>query len=110
MPSAVASPVYGEAFGAADPYRAACRVWDLPSDAGRAPPIRTEVPVLVLQGQYDAFSSVTLVPQTTETMPNAQLVTVPGTGHDVLEDGCLRDARNDWLLHPGSAPQVEGCL
>lgn len=109
MPSAVASPVYGEAFGAADPYRAACRVWDLPSSASRAQ-IRTEVPALVLRGQYDAFSSATLIPQTTRTMPNAQHVTVPGTGHDVLEDECLRDARNDWLLHPGSAPNVEGCL
>jgi hypothetical protein len=67
--------------------------------------------MLVLRGAYDAFSPLDLVRQDTANMPNAHIVLVPHYGHYVFEgDVCLRDARNQWLLHPQDAPDFAACL
>jgi pimeloyl-ACP methyl ester carboxylesterase len=68
--------------------------------------------VLVLRGAYDAFSPLDLVRQATANMPNAHVVLVPHLGHDVFAWGydCLRDTRNNWLLHPQDAPDFAACL
>jgi pimeloyl-ACP methyl ester carboxylesterase len=115
-PDAPASPegagVYAEAFGEADPYLGACRAWGVEPGGDHPAPVRTDVPVLVLRGAYDAFSPLDLVRRATANMPNAHVVLVPRLGHDVFQYGydCLRDARNTWLLHPQDVPDYAGCL
>jgi pimeloyl-ACP methyl ester carboxylesterase len=105
------SGVYTEAFGEADPYLAACRAWGVGPGGDHPATVRTDVPMLVLRGAYDAFSPLDLVRQGTANMPNAHIVLVPHYGHDVFEgDVCLRDARNQWLLHPQDAPDFAACL
>jgi pimeloyl-ACP methyl ester carboxylesterase len=106
------SGVYTRAFGKADPYLGACRAWGVEPGGDHPAPVRTDAPVLVLRGAYDAFSPLDLVRQATENMPNAHVVLVPHLGHDVFAWGydCLRDTRNDWLLNPQVAPDFAACL
>jgi pimeloyl-ACP methyl ester carboxylesterase len=106
------SSVYTEAFGEAHPYLGACRAWGVEPGGDHTAPVRTDVPVLVLRGAYDAFSPFDLVRQATANMPNAHVVLVPHLGHDVFAGGhnCLRDTRNSWLLHPQDAPDFAACL
>lgn len=102
--------VYAGTFGAADPYLGACRAWGIEPGDDHPAPVTTDVPSLVLRGEYDAFSPLDLVQQVNTTMPNAHVVRVPQFGHDVFGVDCLRDARNSWLLHPRSDPVYAACL
>ncbi|MDP9206273.1 MAG: alpha/beta hydrolase, partial [Gemmatimonadota bacterium] len=102
-PQQQSSDTYAGAFGKADPYLAACRAWGIPPHGDGPTPVRTNVPTLVLRGEYDAFSPLDLVQQINTTMPRAHVVLIPGFGHEISGD-CLRDARNSWLLHPQDAP------
>jgi pimeloyl-ACP methyl ester carboxylesterase len=72
--------------------------------------VTTDVPSLVLRGQYDAFSPLDLIRQVNTAMPRAQVVLVPRFGHDVFGVDCLRDARNRWLLHPQDQLVSSDCL
>jgi pimeloyl-ACP methyl ester carboxylesterase len=102
--------VYAGAFGETDPYWAACQAWGIEPMGADPAPVTTDVPSLVLRGDYDAFSPLDLVEQARATMPNAHVVLVPRFGHDVFGVECLRDARNAWLLDPQSDPDYSACL
>jgi pimeloyl-ACP methyl ester carboxylesterase len=101
---------YAGAFGKANPYWVACRAWGIGPSGGHLVPVTTDVPTMVLRGEYDAFSPLDLVQRVKANMPNAHIVLVPRFGHDVFGVDCLRDARNSWLLHPQSAPVYSACL
>lgn len=102
---------FGTAFGASDPYAAACRSWGIQPSAARSVPVESDAPALVLRGEYDAFSPLDLVQGVTGGMPNAHVVLVPYLGHDVFGTyDCMRTTRNTWLLHPESEPLYEECL
>jgi pimeloyl-ACP methyl ester carboxylesterase len=102
--------VYAAAFGEADPYLEACRAWDIQAAGDPPAPVTTDVPTLVLRGNYDAFSPLDLIRQVNTAMPRAQMVLVPHFGHDVFGVDCLRDARNRWLLHPQEDSVSSACL
>jgi pimeloyl-ACP methyl ester carboxylesterase len=113
-PDAPTSPkvqdVYAAAFGEADPYLEACRAWDVEAAGDPPAAVTTDVPSLVLGGQYDAFSPLDLIRQVNTAMPHAQVVLVPRFGHDVFGVGCLRDGRNRWLLRPQDHLVSSDCL
>lgn len=68
--------------------------------------------MLILRGEYDAFSPADLVRGASATMLNEKVVLVPHTGHDVYCAGhdCLRRARARWPLDPEQDPGFETCL
>lgn len=102
---------YAEGFGEADPYLIACHAWRIEPNDERPAPVKTDVPVLLLRGEYDGFSPLSLVRRAKTTMPNAHVVLVPHLGHDVLGHvGCLREVRSAWLLHPQNDPKYSACL
>jgi pimeloyl-ACP methyl ester carboxylesterase len=110
-PTALEVPdVYAAAFGEADPYSEACRAWGIEAAGDPLAPVTTDVPSLVLRGQYDAFSPLDLIRQVNTAMPRAQVVLVPRLGHDVFGVDCLRDARNRWLLRPQDHLVSSDCL
>jgi pimeloyl-ACP methyl ester carboxylesterase len=99
------------AFGEADPYVSACRAWDVEPEPARRTAVTTRAPALVLRGEYDAFTPLGPIHDARATLPNAHVVMVPRTGHQVLGHvDCLREARSAWLVHPRSDPAVAGCL
>lgn len=108
---ASAAGLEGGTFGEDDPYVSACDAWGSEASPKSAEPVATEVPALVLRGEYDGFSPLDLVQQAPATMPNAQVVLVPYMGHDVFGTyDCLREARNSWLADPAAGPSYERCL
>ena len=110
-PTALEAPgAYAAAFGEADPYLGACRAWDVEAAGDPPAPVTTDVPSLLLRGQYDAFSPLDLTRQSNTAMPRAQVVLVPRFGHDVFGVDCLRDALNRWLLHPQDRLVSSDCL
>jgi pimeloyl-ACP methyl ester carboxylesterase len=99
------------AFGADDPYLSACDAWGSDASQGPAEPVVTDVPALMLRGEYDGFSPLDLLQQAPATMPNAHVVLVPYIGHDIFGTyDCLREARNSWLANPGTGPSYQECL
>jgi pimeloyl-ACP methyl ester carboxylesterase len=112
-PSVLASSASlpGGVLGDADPYLGACEVWGLAPSDGAMQPVSTQVPALVLRGEYDSFSPLDLVEQAPATMPNAHVVLVPYLGNDVFGTyDCIRESRNTWWLDPESEPDFSACL
>ncbi len=93
-PSAFAPLVTAQA----ERLRALCSVW--PHDPGVAGTVRSAVPVVFLNGTADPADPPANVAAATATMPNALLVSVPGTGHWVLagaSSSCLLAAMTTFV-------------
>ena len=75
----------------AERLHALCSSW--PHDPGVSGIVRSAVPVVFLNGTADTADPPANVAGATATMPNGLLVSVPGTGHWVLDNatapGCL---------------------
>jgi pimeloyl-ACP methyl ester carboxylesterase len=92
----------------ANPYRAACRVWDVPP-AGQQmhQAVKTPVPILVLTGQFDAFSPTPVAQAAAKSFTRAWVIQVPWQIHDVLGgNGCALTIRNNWLNAPTHPPDT----
>lgn len=99
------------AFGSADPYAAACRAWGMRARGSARAAVPSGVPMLVLRGEYDAYSPLDLVREAAATTRGPRVVFVPHLGHDVFADSeCLREARNRWLLNPRTATDFSACF
>lgn len=83
----------------AEYMRALCATW--PHDAGVSGVMRSDVPVVFLNGTADPVDPPANVAGATATMPNALLVAVPGIAHFTLnwnpDPGCLLGASNAFL-------------
>jgi pimeloyl-ACP methyl ester carboxylesterase len=103
-------PGFAQAYGR-NPYLAACEVWNVePVDAAAHEPVRSDVPALILWGEYDAFTPVDPVERAPETLTNAQVISVPYLGQDVFGTyDCIRDIRNAWLPTLDPSPDTS-CL
>jgi pimeloyl-ACP methyl ester carboxylesterase len=79
--------------------QALCSAW--PHDPGVSGTVRTTVPVVFLNGTADTADPPANVAGATATMPNALLVSVPGTGHFTLanaaDPGCLLSATSAFI-------------
>jgi len=87
-PSAFAPLVTAQA----ERLHALCSVW--PHDPGVSGTVRSSVPIVFLNGTADLADPPANVSAAAATMPNALLVSVPGSGHWVLANA----ARSDCLL------------
>ena len=110
LADSAAAPGYAEAYGD-DPYLAACDVWDVtPAEASASEAVRSDVPTLIMWGEYDAFTPFDPVEHATQTLTNALVIAVPFLGHDVFGTyDCTREIRNQWLVDLGPAPDAT-CL
>jgi TAP-like protein len=67
------------------PYLAACTVWGVaPANPVVARPPTTEVPLLLLVGQLDSYSSAAEARQVAAILPQAWVIEVPGLTHNAL--------------------------
>jgi pimeloyl-ACP methyl ester carboxylesterase len=94
------------------PYLAACEVWGVaPASPVVARPVHTEVPLLLLIGQFDSYSSAGEARDVAASLPRAWVVQVPGHTHNTLGfSDCPIGIRNAWAQDPTSAPQDTTCL
>jgi pimeloyl-ACP methyl ester carboxylesterase len=115
-PAALARKAAGdptfEAVFVRDPYLAACDAWNVPP-AGPTihQPVHTDVPLLLLSGQFDSFSAPPITRAAAKTFGNAWVLEVPGQTHNALGfSDCPIGIRNEWIRDPMSPPADTRCL
>ena len=103
-------PVY-EAVFVDSPYRQACEAWDVPAaDPAVALPVDTDVPLLMLPGQFDSFSPPATAQAQAALLPMAWSIVVPGQTHNTLGFAeCAITARNQWVQDPTTPPGENAC-
>ena len=70
--------------------KAQCAVWprgDVPADFHE--PLKTDIPFLVLTGEFDPVTPPRYGEQIMRTLGNARLIEVQGQGHNVIPVGCM---------------------
>jgi pimeloyl-ACP methyl ester carboxylesterase len=87
-----------------------CRVWDVPrAPAGFRRPVRSQIPTLLLSGDFDAVTPFAWARGAARTLPNSSIVRIPGVGHFVApESPCAQQVMASFLTRP-DAPDA-GCV
>jgi pimeloyl-ACP methyl ester carboxylesterase len=83
-----ANTVLGTAM--TDSMAAMCKVWPkgaVPADFHK--PLATDVPALVLEGEFDPVTPPRYGEEVVKTLPNGRLFTLRGQGHNVIGAGCM---------------------
>jgi hypothetical protein len=69
---------------------AMCKVWPKgtpPADFHQA--LATQVPALVLEGEFDPVTPPRYGSEVVKTLPNSRLFVLKGQGHNVIGAGCM---------------------
>jgi pimeloyl-ACP methyl ester carboxylesterase len=95
--------------GVAASVKQDCGVWNVPASAPHEnEPVRSDIPTLVLAGQFDPITPPAYGRQAAETLTRSTFVEFPGYGHAVLDYGCPMDVVLAFLADP-SAPVDVSC-
>ena len=83
----------------------ACQKWGIgPVDPLENAPVVSDIPALILAGEYDAARSPAAVRQAAEALANSTVVEFPGAGHSVvLANECPLTVMGSFLDAPTSA-------
>lgn len=84
-----------------------CQMWGahVPAEAELTPAV-SDVPVLILNGEFDPFSSPENVALTLETLPNGSAFWFPGYGHGVNTDFCAQRIFYEFVSNPEHRPDA----
>jgi len=88
-----------------------CQMWD----SGAAPeienqPVISDIPALVLAGEYDPLTPPTWGEQTAQNLLNSYYFLFPAAGHAVIDSGeCPSLLIAEFLANPTTPPQAT-CL
>ncbi|HSJ57958.1 MAG TPA: alpha/beta fold hydrolase, partial [Anaerolineae bacterium] len=87
-----------------------CDLWGAGTpDAVETEPVTSDVPVLVLEGDYDPITPPAYGRSTAETLPNSYYFEFPGLGHGVTLADCPAEIARDFVADPTTRPAA-GCL
>ncbi len=86
----------------------ACALWDVPAaDGFENEPISSDIPTLVLAGEYDPITPPEWGEQVAATLDNAAFLQFPGLGHGVSVDHpCPLQITVDFLAAPEAEPDA----
>ncbi|HEU5001066.1 MAG TPA: alpha/beta hydrolase [Lapillicoccus sp.] len=87
-----------------------CPVWDVEdADASMMAPVVSDVPVLILEGAFDAATAPSWVNLITPGLKASQFVSMPFTGHAVYsKSSCAAQIAAGFLLNP-TQPVDQSC-
>ena len=86
-----------------------CEVWR-PDIAPKEifKPVVSDVPVLILSGEFDPVCPPLFGKITSQTLTNSTLIIVPAASHAAIHaDDCLRNIANDFISDPGKRPLMQ---
>ena len=89
-----------------------CTTWNVPQlDPRVNEPVSSELPTLLLSGEYDPITPPAFAATAAETLPNSVNLVLPGAGHGVAfaVDECMDEIVMDFLADPQSRPDTS-CL
>jgi pimeloyl-ACP methyl ester carboxylesterase len=108
--AAASADVYGP-FARANLPVIACPVWNV----GGAPqafhaPVRSDVPVLILTGNYDPITPPAWAEGAAVSLPKSTVIHFPGIGHGVIESHRCADQLALRYLDDPTKPLYHDCL
>jgi pimeloyl-ACP methyl ester carboxylesterase len=111
-PEAVAEAIDAyPGLGDFSPFRsdlAVCDVWGLDSyDVAENLPVYSDVPTLVLCGEYDPITPSRWGRLATETLSNSFFYEFPGLSHSITLHACPRDVASAFIDDPTGLPVVD---
>lgn len=88
-----------------------CEFWSVETaDVSANQPVESDVPVLILSGEYDPITPPEWGFHAAETLANAFAFEFPGIGHGAsVADSCPTQMMVDFLVDPLKAPKA-GCI
>lgn len=87
-----------------------CTFWPVEGNYGeRFTPVESDVPALLLAGQFDGITPPAWAKLAAETLSNSTVLDVPGRGHITLDNDCTVELLGQWLAAPGE-PLDTACL
>jgi len=88
-----------------------CKVWPhRPRPADFHEPLKTDLPVLVLAGEFDPVTPPRYGSEIIAGLPHARMLLARGQGHAVLGVGCMSKLVADFIAHPDPAALDDHCL
>jgi pimeloyl-ACP methyl ester carboxylesterase len=92
-----------------------CEAWDVAvRPLAETLPVHSDVPTLIIVGEYDPATPPAWAEDTARTLPNSRVVVVPGVGHLPTQtwsgDGCAMEVAAMFALDPWSAIAAEAEL
>jgi pimeloyl-ACP methyl ester carboxylesterase len=88
-----------------------CSVWPrgtVPADY--MDPVRSDVPVLLLSGEFDPITPPSNAESAATTLPNSLHLIAPGQGHGVIFRGCVPKVATSFVENGGVAGLATGCV
>jgi pimeloyl-ACP methyl ester carboxylesterase len=80
--------------------REICEIWPRgPVPADFKDPVRADVPVLLLSGEYDPVTPPAYGELAAETLSNSLHLIAPGQGHNVILRGCIPDLAEQFIIN-----------
>lgn len=90
---------------------AQCEVWPVPkAPAAFKQPVDSDVPVLLLSGEYDPVTPPAYAERAAVTLSNARHLVAPGQGHIVSNRGCMPRLIRQFVREASVADLDAGCL
>jgi pimeloyl-ACP methyl ester carboxylesterase len=88
---------------------AACQLWGVkPVPAVQKEPVRSSIPTLILQGEYDPVTPPANGMLAAQTLGKSYFFLFPGVGHGVSShiSTCPEDITNAFLENPAEKPDA----
>lgn len=90
-----------------DGMTATCAIWNVPAKGPHENlPVVSDIPTLVLAGQYDAITPPLYGRMAAETLSRSTYVEFPWKGHAVIDEGCPMTIVVAFLDNPEAAPDT----
>jgi pimeloyl-ACP methyl ester carboxylesterase len=87
--------------------RAACEAWDVGFAPGTRQPVSSDVPVLLISGEFDPITPPHYAALAAETLSRSYHVELAGAGHDAAVLRCGQKLVRSFVSDPSSAPSDE---
>ena len=90
---------------------AQCDAWPkgaMPGDFHQ--PLRSDVPTLVLEGEFDPVTPPRYGKEVVSTLPNGRLLVLRGQGHNVIGAGCMPKLFAQFMQTPDAGALDASCL
>lgn len=84
-----------------------CEVWEVEPEEAVFEPVETEVPTLVVTGEFDQITPVRYGEEIAEGLPNETLLEIPAAGHDPLTSTTDPECGASILIEFLEAPDEE---
>lgn len=97
-----------------DQQKIACDNWvrgDIPNDFLQ--PVRSDIPVLILAGEYDPVTPVSMAEEIARHLPNSQLIVIPQASHifdGLSNEECFDQMVLDFIEHSGKSKINTDCV